>query len=160
MTLLTLTIIAIALVAAAVAFLVAELFLPSHGVLGIGGGLCALGAVAMLMQISVTLGLISAIILLVTAPLAIYVLLKTYPKTPAGKKVFLEQPQVSSESTHKEFLGASGKTLTALHPAGIVEIDGRRIDCISEGDVIDAGKIILVVSVSNGRVVVRETPPV
>jgi membrane-bound serine protease (ClpP class) len=52
-------------------------------------------------------------------------------------------------------IGKTGKASTALHPAGIAQIQGERIDVVSEGELIDAGESISVVRVDGNRVVVR-----
>ncbi len=158
MTVLGLSILAICLVLVAMGLLIAELFLPTHGLLAAGAGLCALGAVAVLLSISVTAGLIGAIILLVVSPFAIYYGIKTYPQTPVGRRVLLAQPEIApQDSDIRQLLGQTGKALTRLRPAGVVDINSHRVDCLTEGDIIEAGSSVTVVSVSNGRVVVRET---
>ena len=45
---------------------------------------------------------------------------------------------------------------TDLHPSGWVRIDDRRIFVVSEGDFIDKGSGVTVLSVDGNRVVVRE----
>jgi membrane-bound serine protease (ClpP class) len=52
-------------------------------------------------------------------------------------------------------VGATGEAITPLRPAGFVRIDGRRLDATAEGDLIDAGTPIEVVSVREGLVRVR-----
>ena len=48
-----------------------------------------------------------------------------------------------------------------LRPAGVTEFDGRRIDTLSEGPLIEAGKWVRCIEVHAGKVVVREVerPP-
>ena len=43
-----------------------------------------------------------------------------------------------------------------LRPAGIAEIDGERLDVVSEGDLIDANETIVVTRVDGNRIVVRQ----
>ena len=52
--------------------------------------------------------------------------------------------------------GRIGKTASPLRPAGIVDFDGKRIDCVTEGMMIDAGQWVRCVEVKTGRVVVRQ----
>lgn len=159
MTAFGLTILAIILFVAAIIFLVAELFLPTFGLLAIGSGACAIAGVVIVSWIDATLGLIAAVVLVVAAPFVIYKLIISYPKTMVGKRMLLEKPMQQTENTvDSALLGSSGKTITMLRPAGVVDIRGKRVDCVSEGDVIDAGKNVTVVSVNSGRIVVRETP--
>ena len=51
--------------------------------------------------------------------------------------------------------GREGVTITPLRPAGAVEIDGERVDVVSEGGYIDAGVTVTVAHVEGVRVVVR-----
>lgn len=54
-----------------------------------------------------------------------------------------------------ELEGEEGVALTSLRPAGLVELDGRRIDAVSEGSLIAAGSRVKVVRSEGLRVVVR-----
>jgi membrane-bound serine protease (ClpP class) len=51
--------------------------------------------------------------------------------------------------------GKTGIALTHLRPAGVVEIDGRRVDVITSGEFIERGRPVLVVEDSGGTVLVR-----
>jgi membrane-bound ClpP family serine protease len=51
--------------------------------------------------------------------------------------------------------GRIGRTLSALRPAGVVDFDGRRIDTVTEGMMVDPGQWVRCVDVRAGRVVVR-----
>jgi membrane-bound serine protease (ClpP class) len=48
-----------------------------------------------------------------------------------------------------------GRASSPLRPAGIAEFDGRRVDVVSEGELIDAGQFIEVTRVDGNRIVVR-----
>jgi len=52
--------------------------------------------------------------------------------------------------------GESGTADTDLHPSGWVKIDGQRIFVVSEGDFIEKGKEVTILSVDGNRVLVRE----
>jgi membrane-bound serine protease (ClpP class) len=56
----------------------------------------------------------------------------------------------------KELLGKEGVVITKLRPSGAVEIDGQRIDVVSEGAYIMPGAKVVVVKVEGSRVVVRQ----
>ena len=61
-----------------------------------------------------------------------------------------------SAPDHSRLVGRTGVALTALRPSGAVEIDGERIDAVSDGGYIAAGRQIEVKLVEGTRVVVRE----
>ncbi len=48
-----------------------------------------------------------------------------------------------------------GHASSPLHPAGIAEIEGERVDVVSEGEMIDPGTPIEVARVDGNRIVVR-----
>ncbi len=55
-------------------------------------------------------------------------------------------------------LGRTGTALSPLRPAGVADIEGARVDVVSEGWFIDAGAPIEVTRVDGNRIVVRERP--
>ena len=48
-----------------------------------------------------------------------------------------------------------GRTLSALRPAGVVDFDGRRVDTLTEGMMVDPGTMVRCIDVRAGKVVVR-----
>jgi len=61
-----------------------------------------------------------------------------------------------SGPSKEDLIGAIGETVTMLRPAGVVRIDDRRIDAVSEGVFLPAGVLVEVVDISGNRVVVRQ----
>jgi membrane-bound serine protease (ClpP class) len=49
-----------------------------------------------------------------------------------------------------------GKTVSPMRPSGSVEIDGRRIDAMTEGVMLDAGVWVRCIEVKGGKVIVRQ----
>lgn len=84
------------------------------------------------------------------------------PKSPVWKRLGQEMRQkaemgyVTSDS-RMHLLGRTGRTLTVLRPSGIAEIDGIRVDVVTEGDFLEAGTPIIVTRVEGARVVVEDT---
>jgi len=50
------------------------------------------------------------------------------------------------------------RATSVLRPACIAEIEGKRVDVVSEGELIDAGQIVEVTHVDGNRIVVRRIP--
>ena len=155
---------AIALLIVALALMAAELFLPSHGVLSVFAAITAVASVVLAARASVGLGMIFGGVLLLATPVVIYYAIKIYPQTGVGKRVMLDPRQAGTaggtgfaeEAARLEALvGQQGVAMTMLRPAGSVEIGGRRIDAMSEADVIDAGTRVEVMQVSGLKVIVR-----
>jgi membrane-bound serine protease (ClpP class) len=91
-----------------------------------------------------------------------------WPRTRIGKKFLLSGPEedatIAQMPVHLELeqlRGRYGKTLSALRPAGVADFDGRRVDVLSDGTMVDAGQWVKVMDVRAGRVMVRrvERPP-
>jgi membrane-bound serine protease (ClpP class) len=52
-------------------------------------------------------------------------------------------------------VGRSGVADTALRPTGKVLVDGRRLDVVSDGDFVEPGTSVTVVSVDGSRIIVQ-----
>lgn len=158
------------LLAIGIALLVAEVFIPSGGVISVLSTLSLAGAVtcAWLAWWSTNQGAFwafvsgMALLLPVVAAVAYYV----WPNTPIGKRAFLEVPApheiasfVEQEARYRQMVGKTGETVTTLNPAGIVRIDGHRVHCQSEGMILDAGTSVRVIAARANSVVVRRIDP-
>ena len=99
---------------------------------------------------------------LLFALLASLVLLRFLPQLPFGRRLILarglasDQGYVSAPEGDARLLGRKGRALSPLHPAGIAEIDGRRVDVVSEGEPIDTDQPLEVTRVDGNRIVVRQ----
>ena len=58
----------------------------------------------------------------------------------------------------QRWLGEKGRASSALRQAGVAEIDGERVDVVSDGELIDAGQFVEVTRVDGNRIVVRRVP--
>jgi membrane-bound serine protease (ClpP class) len=72
-----------------------------------------------------------------------------------GRRQEAEEGYVAA-GENSDLLGKEGVAYSVLRPSGIIDIEGRRVDAVSEGTWIPAGRRVLVVSVQGRRVVVRE----
>lgn len=63
---------------------------------------------------------------------------------------------VSVDSEMDSLVGRDGISLTALRPAGLAEIDGRRVDVVAAGRFIEKARRVRVIDLSGNRVVVRD----
>ncbi len=144
-----------------VGLVIAEFFLPGGiagiiGSLAIVGGIILAGGNPMYMAISV-------LIAVAIASTGMVILMKFF-----GKKLHLLNKVVLMDATDTEsgyvsnvnrveLLGRTAKTSTPLRPSGAIELDGERIDVVSEGSYIDKGKNVTIVKVEGSRIVVRES---
>ncbi len=156
------------LVAAGLILMAAELLLPTGGilfVLGIGG---LIAGVAMIFSYDATRGLVTLIALFIILPTAGPVILHYWPRTPLGRRFVLSEPADDAAIANmpvnlelETLRGRYGKALSALRPSGVTDFDGQRVDTLSEGAFIEAGKWVRCVDVRASRVIVREVeaPP-
>ena len=80
---------------------------------------------------------------------------------PTSEEVLPEDPQ---KKVLKSMVGQVGVAKTKMLPSGVIVIQGRHIDAISDGTPIEPGESVRVLEVRANRVVVRplkaETQPV
>jgi membrane-bound serine protease (ClpP class) len=152
---------AMVLLLLALALVVAELFLPSHGLLAILAALASIGAIVLAYRASPGAALIFAAIIFFAAPVVFYWAIRIYPTTPMGKRVLLEHPQAgvkafADEAAQLEHLvGQQGTAITLLRPAGSVEVEGRIIDAMSDAEIIESGSRVEVLRVVGRKVIVK-----
>ncbi|WP_318615076.1 nodulation protein NfeD [Sporosarcina sp. YIM B06819] len=139
----------------------AEIFLP-HGIAGAIGSLAIIGSIIMAGGNPMYMA-ISVLIAIAIAVTGMVIIMKFF-----GKKLHLLNKVVLMDSTDTELgyvsnvnrvelLGRIAKTSTPLRPAGTIELDGERIDVVSEGSYIERGKSVSIVKVEGSRIVVRES---
>jgi membrane-bound serine protease (ClpP class) len=156
------------LVGAGAILLAIELFVtPGFGVIGILGlvtllgglGLSLVGAGATWEVIIIAVGQVAVSLLLAIA--VSLALLRLLPRLPFGRRLVLETELAAGEGfasapeTDHTWLGKRGTAASTLRPAGIGDIEGERVDVVSDGEFIDAGEPITVVRVDGNRIVVR-----
>lgn len=159
---------AVILIGMAVALFIAEIFVPSAGILGACSLLCLISGIIMLFWIDGTVGLIGAIVSLIAIPFAFMGALWVWPSTPIGRALTLGDEEDQEESaydgqdrpmahTHQASIpvGTVGKTLTGLRPVGMCLLNGQRQECLSESGMIDPGVQVKVVSSDGMQVKVR-----
>jgi len=142
----------------------AEIVIPSGGVLTILSLLAFGGAVVVAFLLGSAPGLIALAAMAVTAPLLMYLFIRVWPHTPLFRRLILRGPSgvgKAGDLAHlapEELIGRIAVAKTALRPAGKITIDGRRIDCVTEGDLVPAGRRVKILEVHGARVVVRVVP--
>ena len=140
---------------------VGELFLPSGFFLVTSMGCIAIG-VGLTFAAGSTTGMLALLGVLAAVPLMAALFFKVWPKTPLGRHFLLTKPRpdatVTATPFHQEMeklRGRIGKTLAPLRPAGVADFDGRRVDVITEGMMVDGGQWVRCIDVRAGKVVVR-----
>ena len=121
---------AILLLIVGLMLLIAELFLPSGGVLGLLAAAALVGSVLLAFRSGGTrAGMVFMLLLAVAIPAVIGFGLQLWPKTPLGRRMLLARPkpeEFDPQDQHDHELsmlvGKVGRTITQLRPAGMTEI--------------------------------------
>jgi membrane-bound serine protease (ClpP class) len=156
---------------AGVALLALELFvIPGFGIAGVLGILALLAGLVLSLLgsggnapefiVAATTRIVFALLLALAGSL---VLLRFQPRLPVGRALILSTRlgagtgYTSEPPTDAGWLGREGRTVSPLHPAGIADINGQRVDVVSDGDFIAAGERVRVDRVDGNRIVVKRT---
>jgi len=149
--------------------LAAEIFvIPGFGVAGIGGILLIL--ISLFLSLtpsgpffnfeSISLAFVQLAGALAAAFILILVLAKFLPKSRSFSKLILDESEKSEKGfvsypSEKNLIGAEGIALTTLRPAGTAEINGKRVDVITDSEYVQQGSRIIVERVEGIKVVVK-----
>ena len=152
---------AVLLYFACAALIVAEVFVPSGGLISLFALGCLIGGLVIFFKYSVVAGWIGVGIAAVMIPSVLVVAYKMFPNTRFGKSVTLNPPEreqgdaVPDTAQLKELLGAVGVVLTPLRPVGMCDLSGHRVECVAESGYVDKGKKVKVINVESTQVTVR-----
>jgi membrane-bound ClpP family serine protease len=142
---------------------IAELSFPTHGVLIAAGIFVDIVGIGMVFYFGGRYqGIIALSAVILIAPLFVAAMYWIWPMTPMGRRLMLrgdqqaatvaDQPAVAELDALK---GRIGKATSVLRPSGAVDFDGRRVDCLSEGILIEPDTWVRCIAVRAGKVIVR-----
>ncbi len=139
-----------------------EVFFTSAGLLAFLSAASIIAAVIMGFQQGQMAGFIILILSVAGMPTVVVLAFKYWPRTAIGKRVLLSAPaseDVLPEDRSKEHLktlvGRVAKAKSKMLPSGVVMVDGRNVEAVSEGMPIEVGQEVRIVQVRGKRVVVR-----
>ncbi|MBN2129486.1 MAG: hypothetical protein JW741_08315 [Sedimentisphaerales bacterium] len=154
---------AVFLFVACAALIVAEVFIPSGGILSICALACVAGGVTIFFKHSAVAGWIGVVVAIVMVPTLLAVAYKLLPKTRFGRQVVLTPPvrqrgdAIADTDELGKLLGRAGRVRTPLRPVGMCEFDGTRVECVAESGYVPKDKEIKVIRVEGTQVTVRVT---
>ena len=151
------------LLALGLVFLVLEFFVPSGGALAVLCSLSLLAAIVVGFMAGPWTGMGILLTEVLIVPAAIAAAVKWWPDTPIGRLILIPRPSSPDEVLPdteayrglKDLVGKRGTARGMMLPSGLVVIDGRTYDAVSEGVPIEANQTVLVVAISTQRLVVR-----
>lgn len=138
--------------------LIIEISAPGFGIFGICG-IIALFAGIIFAAPTFNQGIVTLMIALLAAVIAIPVFFKIFGQTKYMKRLILTtEENAAAGYTHADrkdyLLGKTGVTQTVLRPSGSISIDGIKTDAIADGEFIDKGVEVKVIRVEGTKVVV------
>ncbi len=153
---------AVLLLGVGLALVVAEVLFPSFGVLSILATASIVGAVALAFSVDTGTGVQFLVAVALLVPTAIVLGFKVLPNTPIGRRLTVTglsfESAAATDDRDLALVGREGVVEAVLRPAGMARIDGRRVDVVSRGEMIEAGERVRVVDVRGNRVVVARAP--
>ncbi len=151
------------LIAAGLIVIILELFIPSAGILGVIAGICLVSGIVIGFIDSIQTGLLVLLAVLIILPVMFSLMIKAWPHTPIGRRILIgpvERDDVIPKGEYYDeiqaLVGQLGVARTKMLPSGIVMINGKKFDAISEGLPLDQGATIKVIAVKGNRIVVAQ----
>ncbi|MEO0530181.1 MAG: NfeD family protein [Planctomycetota bacterium] len=139
--------------------LIAEVFFPSGGALGFLSAASFIGAIYSAATAGGWMyGLGFAAVEVLLLPVLLYIAFNVLPRTPIGRALIGTAPtaeEVLPADDREKLVGRVGVARSKMLPAGAIEIDGKMLDAVSQGQAIDPGEYVKVIEASRTRVVVR-----
>lgn len=151
----------LALLLGIIAFVLEALVFPGFGVSGIAG-IILVGWGVLLLAVDITQVTAALVIALIATIVIIIVGVRLMSRYKLWQNFTLENQQDSKDGYVAPspelslFAGKEGIALTPLRPAGSAEVEGQRLDVVTEGEFIRPGVRVRVLKVEGTRVIVRE----
>lgn len=141
--------------------ILAEIFIPSGGLISICAMACLIGGVMIFFNRSMAVGMAGVGVAIVMIPSAVIFAYKIFPKTRFGKSVTLMPSErkigdaIPDSPELKEMVGAEGVVVTPLRPVGMCEFEGHRVECVAESGYVENEKRVKVIHVDGSQLTVR-----
>ena len=148
----------VGLAAAGLLAILAEMFLPTAGVLGAAGlGSIIASIVVVYRRFGSLAGSLYLAAVAVLIPVLIALYFKFFPHSPMGRWLMIRKGPGAEPGPYGELAGREGRTLTVLRPVGLVMIGDRKYSAVSGGEFIERDRQVKVLKVEGSRILVRET---
>ncbi len=139
-----------------------ELFIPSAGLLGVLATILLISGVVVAFFHSLYAGAIALLVTVVSIPVLLAIMVNVWPHTPLGRRILLGKmdpkdvmPTSEQYTEFKSLVGQLGIAKTKMLPSGIVLINDRKYDALSDGFAIEVGQPIKVSAVKGNRIIVQ-----
>jgi membrane-bound serine protease (ClpP class) len=140
-----------------------EVFVPTAGMLGFLSVTAILSGIGLAFYNGgLTVGFGFLIGTAVVLPIVLGLAFRWFPETPIGRRLLPSLPtseEVLPDNEERRvlrgLLGKVGQAKSPMLPSGMILVEGRVINAVSEGQPIEAGANVRVIEVRGSRVVVR-----
>lgn len=142
---------------AGILVVIAEVIIPSGGVLAILSiGLFGYSIYIVFINISTSAGFVLLGVDAVLLPILVIIGLKLLAKSPVTLKTSLSSKDgiISQPPELEKFMGLEGIATSDLRPSGTAKIDGKRVDVVTRGEYLEKDSEIVVYSVKGNQVIV------
>ncbi|NMB11610.1 MAG: nodulation protein NfeD [Firmicutes bacterium] len=155
--------VAVLFVVGMILLLVEVFVIPGFGLAGILGLGAVFGSIV-LSYATAEAGVASLSIALVATVLVVALGWRYIRRSSAWQRLVLStridrEGGYTAPTSRVDLLGKIGKSQTPLRPSGIIEIEGQRVDAVTEGGFIAEDTPVQVISVEGNRIVVRMIGP-
>ena len=146
---------------ACAALIVAEVFIPSGGLISIFSLACLAGGLLIFFKHSETAGWTGVGIAVVMIPTVLVMAYRMFPKSRFGRAVTLTPPErekgdaIPDTDKLKGLLGSEGIVVTPLRPVGMCNFSGERVECVAESGYVEKDKKVKVIHVEETQLTVR-----
>ncbi|MBA3014337.1 MAG: serine protease [Proteobacteria bacterium] len=142
-----------------VAVVIAEIILPSAGLLTVLAlSIFGYSLYLVFQEISPVAGIVFVAADIIMIPTLVVIGIKMLARSPVTLHTELSSKQgVTSQSSELDrYLGQEGRALTDLRPAGMAQIMDKRVDVVTRGEYIERGTDLIVLAVTANQIVVRK----
>lgn len=142
---------------AGVIVIIAEIILPSGGILSV----LAMGLLGFSLfkafAISSQTGILFTVADIIMIPVLVLIGLKLLAKSPVTLRRSLSKAEgiIIEKADMAVLMDASGTAITNLRPAGAIKINNKRIDAVTQGEYIDKGTTVRVIQVTGNQIIVK-----
>ena len=141
--------------------IIMEAFMPGFGVAGIAGLILEIAAVILTnTYFGLTWGLTATFLVLLFIGIAVFVSYRSAMKGRLSKSPIVlkdtEATAAAAAPALSEWMDREGTAVTALRPAGFIDIGGTRLNASTSGEFLAKGTAVRVVGAEGDHLVIRK----
>lgn len=140
--------------------IILEAFMPGFGIAGISGIILEIVAIVLTStHFGMLWGLIATFAVLLFIGIAVFISYRSAMKGRLSKSPLVlkgEESSVQAAPSLQGWTDREGVAVTALRPAGFIEIDGTRLNASTSGEFLEKGTAVRVTGAEGDHLVIRK----